>query len=196
MKVAATSLSFSPKQFAVLRTRSTNLETSGFKRKRKAAVQIMNLLSFKRSHFLESSMYLYSPPPLSLQTPSQPPSLLIPNLHPIRISPNIRINRLLDRLALPAGNPQNQIVQRAAAQDIYMVSCRGTPARAEAVGLVPHFDDSHGDLRRVVARHAPAAVAHVPAGEEVDGPVAFAHDDAVVDEVGRGGDCGVCSKGG
>jgi hypothetical protein len=47
--------------------------------------------------------------------------LFIRNPHLLRILPNIRMNRLLNQLAPPTRNLQNQIIQRRATQNINMI---------------------------------------------------------------------------
>jgi hypothetical protein len=88
-------------------------------------------------------------------------SYLVPNLDLVRVLSDIGVYGLFDQVAFAACNPQDQIVKRAAAQDIYVVAGARPAARAEAIRLVSHLYDLDRDLRWVVARHAPPAIAHV-----------------------------------
>jgi hypothetical protein len=88
-------------------------------------------------------------------------SYLVPNLDLVRVLPNVGVYGLFDQVAFAACNPQDQIVKRAAAQNIHVVAGARPAARAEAIRLVSHLHDLHRDLRWIVARHAPAAIAHV-----------------------------------
>jgi hypothetical protein len=103
------------------------------------------------------SLYLYS----SIHQPLIGQLLFIPNLDLVRILSDVRVHRLLDQVSLAARDSQDQVVKRAAAQDVYVVAGTRPTTWAEAIGLVPHLDDFDGDLGWVVARHAPAAIAHV-----------------------------------
>lgn len=90
-------------------------------------------------------------------------------------------------MAPTTSDAQYQIVQTAAAEDVDVVARVGSATGTEAVWLVGHFVGGDFDVCRVVAGDvAPAVGAEVAGGEQVDGAVALAEDDAVVDvAVGR-----------
>jgi hypothetical protein len=89
------------------------------------------------------------------------PLYLVPNLDLVRVLSDVGVYGLFDQVALAACNPQDQVVKRAATQDIHVVAGARPAARAEAIRLVSHLYNFYRDLRWVVARHAPPAIAHV-----------------------------------
>ena len=68
----------------------------------------------------------------------------------VRVLQDIRIDRIDDRLALPASNFKNQMIQASATEDINVITGIGPAAWIEAIGLVRHFVGDDGDFGGVV----------------------------------------------
>ena len=126
--------------------------------------------------------------------PQYPPNehllpIILIDLNPPSIPLDIRVNRIRNQMPLAPRNPQNQVIEATSPQNIDMVASIRAASRTESVWLVRHFVCYDGDRGGVVAfDFLPGVVAHVARGEEIDGPVAFAHYDAAVDEAVGGCD--------
>ncbi len=68
-----------------------------------------------------------------------------------------------------------------------MVARIWASSRTESLRLMGHFKNFDLDAGGIVSLDVPTFVAHVADGEEVDGSVAFAHHDAVVNVTGCDG---------
>ena len=57
-----------------------------------------------------------------------------------------------------------------------------SPARTEPIGLMQHLIRRNGDLRWIVPRDIPPRLgAYIPRAQQIDRPVPFTKDDAMVD---------------
>ena len=103
----------------------------------------------------------------------------------LRVLENIRIDSIDDGVPLATRHFEDEVIQTTTAEDVNMIAGIGSTPRIEAIGFMGHFVSHDRDSGRVVAREFPTFVAHVSGGEKVDGPIAFAHDDSMVNKTVR-----------
>src|SRR2546423_7629080 len=78
-------------------------------------------------------------------------SLVIPYLNPVTNFFDTTDDHLFNLMAMSTGDPKDQIIQTAPAQDVHMVTCIRSAPRTESVWLVRHLVDCDLRSSRVVS---------------------------------------------